>query len=277
MKAFEYYAPAALEEAFDLLDRFEAEGKLLNGGTDVVIQLREKLIAPKAVIDIKRIPGLRGIAYDPEHGLTIGACVTMNELGNEALVCTHYPTLAKAALSVGSKQVRNRATCAGNLINASPLADTATPLLAYGASVVAVSREGEREIPLDEFFVFVRKTSLRPGEIVTAVRVPAIPSANGVFTKISRRREVDLSTLCATVLKTGEGWRVAYGSVAPTPIRLRQTEALLDAQPLTEERITRAVELARSEISPISDVRASQEYRLEVAGVVLERSLRALM
>ena len=130
MKAFEYYAPAALEEAFDLLDRFEAEGKLLNGGTDVVIQLREKLIAPKAVIDIKRIPGLRGIAYDPEHGLTIGACVTMNELGNEALVCTHYPTLAKAALSVGSKQVRNRATCAGNLINASPLADTATPLLA---------------------------------------------------------------------------------------------------------------------------------------------------
>ena len=213
MKAFEYYAPAALEEAFDLLDRFEAEGKLLNGGTDVVIQLREKLIAPKAVIDIKRIPGLRGIAYDPEHGLTIGACVTMNELGNEALVCTHYPTLAKAALSVGSKQVRNRATCAGNLINASPLADTATPLLAYGASVVAVSREGEREIP----------------------------------------------------------------SVAPTPIRLRQTEALLDAQPLTEERIARAVELARSEISPISDVRASQEYRLEVAGVVLERSLRALM
>ena len=114
MKAFEYYAPAALEEAFDLLDRFEAEGKLLNGGTDVVIQLREKLIAPKAVIDIKRIPGLRGIAYDPEHGLTIGACVTMNELGNEALVCTHYPTLAKAALSVGSKQVRNRATCAGS-------------------------------------------------------------------------------------------------------------------------------------------------------------------
>ena len=142
---------------------------------------------------------------------------------------------------------------------------------------MAVSREGEREIPLDEFFVFVRKTSLRPGEIVTAVRVPAIPGANGVFTKISRRREVDLSTLCATVLKTGEGWRVAYGSVAPTPIRLRQTEALLDAQPLTEERITRAVELARSEISPISDVRASQEYRLEVAGVVLERSLRALM
>ena len=144
MKAFEYYAPAALEEAFDLLDRFEAEGKLLNGGTDVVIQLREKLIAPKAVIDIKRIPGLRGIAYDPEHGLTIGACVTMNELGNEALVCTHYPTLAKAALSVGSKQVRNRATCAGNLINASPLADTATPLLAYGASVVAVSRGRSR-------------------------------------------------------------------------------------------------------------------------------------
>lgn len=277
MKAFEYFAPASLEEAFDLLDRFGPDGKLFNGGTDVVIQLRDHLIAPKAVIDIKRIPGLKTLTYDPQDGLTIGACMTMNEIGGHPLVQQFYPTLAKAALSVGSKQVRNRATCIGNIVNASPLADTSTPLLAHNAVVIARSREGERHIPLEEFFVFVRKTSLKQGEIVTAIQVPPTPGAKGEFTKISRRREVDLSTICATILRAEDGWRVAYGSVAPTPIRLKKTEALLNEGPLTDERIERAVELARSEVSPIDDVRATKAYRLEVVGVVLARSLRALM
>lgn len=277
MKAFEYFAPASLEEAFDLLDRFGPEGKLFNGGTDVVVQLRDHLIAPKAVIDIKRIPGLKTLTYDPQGGLTIGACMTMNEIGNDPQVREHYPTLAKAALSVGSKQVRNRATCIGNIVNASPLADTSTPLLAHNAVVIARSREGERAIPLEEFFVFVRKTSLKPGEIVTAIRVPPTPGARGEFTKISRRREVDLSTICATILKAEDGWRVAYGSVAPTPIRLKKTEALLNEGPLSDTVIEKAVELARSEVSPIDDVRATKAYRLEVVGVVLDRSLRALM
>lgn len=277
MKAFEYFAPASLEEAFDLLDRFGPEGKLFNGGTDVVIQLRDHLIAPKAVIDIKRIPGLKTLTYDPQGGLTIGACMTMNEIGNDPQVREHYPTLAKAALSVGSKQVRNRATCIGNIVNASPLADTSTPLLAHNAVVIARSRAGERAIPLEEFFVFVRKTSLKPGEIVTAIQVPPAPGARGEFTKISRRREVDLSTICATILKAEDGWRVAYGSVAPTPIRLKKTEALLNEGPLSDTVIEKAVELARSEVSPIDDVRATKAYRLEVVGVVLARSLRALM
>lgn len=277
MKAFEYFAPVSLEEAFDLLDRFGPEGKLFNGGTDVVIQLRDHLIAPKAVIDIKRIPGLKTLTYDPQGGLTIGACMTMNEIGNDPQVIAHYPTLAKAALSVGSKQVRNRATCIGNIVNASPLADTSTPLLAHNAVVIARSREGERSIPLEEFFVFVRKTSLKPGEIVTAIQVPPAPGSRGEFTKISRRREVDLSTICATILKAEDGWRVAYGSVAPTPIRLKKTEALLNEGPLTDAVIEKAVELARSEVSPIDDVRATKAYRLEVVGVVLARSLRALM
>lgn len=277
MKPFDYYAPTTLAEALELLGRLGPDAKLMNGGTDVVIQLREKLISPKALIDIKRIPGLNALTFDEEGGLTIGACVTMNELGNSPLVQKHYPTLSKAALSVGSKQVRNRATCIGNIVNASPLADTATPLLAHGANVVAHSAAGVREIPLEEFFVFVRKTSLKPDEIVTAIRVPYLSDCKGEFSKISRRREVDLSTICATVLKTVDGYRVAYGAVAPTPIRLKKTEELLNREPLTEETVERAVELARSEVSPIGDVRASREYRLEVVGVVLAKSLRALM
>lgn len=277
MKPFDYYAPTTLAEAFDLLEQLGPDAKLMSGGTDVVIQLREKLISPKAVVDIKRIPGLNDLSFDEESGLTIGACVTMNELGGSELVREHYPTLSKSALSVGSKQVRNRATCIGNIVNASPLADTATPLLAHDAVVVAHSTAGVREIPLEEFFVFVRKTSLKPDEIVTAIRVPYLSDSRGEFSKISRRREVDLSTICATVLNTQTGYRVAYGAVAPTPIRLKKTEELLNGEPLTEEIIERAVELARSEVSPIGDVRASREYRLEVVGVVLARSLRALM
>lgn len=277
MKPFEYYAPITLTEAFALLGRFGPDAKLLNGGTDVVIQLRDKLISPKAVIDIKRIPGLAEISFDEHEGLTIGACATLNEIGVHPDIQKYYPTLSKAALSVGSKQVRNRATCAGNLINASPLADTATPLLTLDAAVVAQSAEGERVIPLDQFFVSVRKTSLHAGEIVTAINVPYRPDFRGVFTKISRRREVDLSTVCATVTRDLESWRVAFGSVAPTPIRLRKTEALLNVGPLTEETIVKAVESARTEVSPIDDVRASRDYRLEVAGVALANSLRALM
>ena len=277
MRPFEYYAPCTLEEAFALLDRFGPDAKLLNGGTDVVIQLREKLIAPKAVIDIKRIPGLDTLSFSEEQGLTIGACVTTNDLGNSPVVQERYPTLSKAALSLGSKQVRNRATCVGNIVNASPLADTATPLLAGDAVAVAQSSGGVREIPLEELFVFVKKTSLKPGEIVTAIKAPYQSGCRGEFTKIARRREVDLSTICATVLTTPAGWRVAYGAVAPTPIRLRQTEALLDSRPLDEDVIRQAVELARSEVAPIDDVRASKAYRLEVVGVVLARSLRALM
>lgn len=277
MKPFEYYAPGTLEEAFALLARFGPDAKLFNGGTDVVIQLRAGLIAPKAIVDIKHIPGLHDLTFDEREGLTIGACVTVNDLGNDPLVLERYPTLSKAALSLGSKQVRNRATCIGNIVNASPLADTSTPLLAHGAVAVAQSSEGVREIPLEELFVFVKKTSLKPGEIVTAIRVPYEPGCRGEFSKIARRREVDLSTICATILTTPGGWRVAYGSVAPTPIRLKQTEALLDSHPLTEELVRQAEELARTEVSPIDDVRASKAYRLEVVGVVLARSLRALM
>ncbi|SBW09047.1 FAD binding domain in molybdopterin dehydrogenase [uncultured Eubacteriales bacterium] len=277
MRPFEYYAPTSLEEAFALLAHFGPDAKLLNGGTDVVIQLRDRLIAPRAVIDIKRIPGLNSLTFSEKEGLTIGACVTANALGGSPFVRERYPALGDAALSLGSKQVRNRATCIGNIVNASPLADTATPLLAHGAVVITRSSVGAREVPLEEFFISVRKTSLRPEEIVTSIRVPYLPGCRGVFLKVSRRREVDLSTVCVTCLTTPGGWRIAFGAVAPTPIRLRKTEALLDSQPLAEEVIRQAVELARTEVSPIDDVRASKAYRLEVVGVVLARGLRALM
>ena len=136
--------------------------------------------------------------------------------------------------------------------------------------------DGKREIPINEFFVFVRKTTLQKDEIVTGIRVPYYEGVQGIFTKVSRRNKVDLSTVCSTVMKHEGKYRAAFGSVAPTPRRLPQTEACLNEGPLDEARIDRAVELALSEVSPIDDVRASKQYRLDVVAMALRRSLESL-
>lgn len=273
MKEFEFLQPKTLEVALDLLATYREKAVIMAGGTDIIIGLREKHIAPDFVIDIKRIPELKQLFYDETQGLHIGATVTANELAESEIVKKYYPFLAAAARSLGSKQVRNRATCVGNVVNASPLADTATPLLACDAYCVVQSATGKREIPLSELFVFVKKTSLLPGEIVTAIKVPPRPGVVGCFQKFARRRDVDLSSVCATILKFDGVYCVAFGSVAPTPIRLKKTEELLNSNPLSSELIEKAAQLAKTEVSPIDDVRASREYRIDIVGVAVKRGL----
>lgn len=276
MKEFDYYQPKTIAEASELRARYGKAAVLLNGGTDVVIQLREKLIAPDAVIDIKHIPGLDQITFDKQNGLVIGACATVAALSADENVKKYYPFLAEAAESIGSKQVRNRATCIGNIVNASPLCDTGTPLYALNAVVLLESASGKREVPITEFITFVRKTVLKEDELVTAIRVPYVEGVKGVFTKVARRKEVDLSTICGTVVKDGNGFRIALGAVAPTPVRLPKTEALLSGKPLTDALIDEAAKLAQTEVSPIDDVRASKAYRLDVTEVIVKNGLRAV-
>jgi len=276
MKEFDYYQPKTIAEASELRARFGKAAVLLNGGTDVVIQLRERLIAPDAVIDIKHIPGLDQITFDKQNGLVIGACATVAALSADENVKRYYPFLAEAAESIGSKQVRNRATCIGNIVNASPLCDTGTPLYALNAVVLLESASGKREVPITEFITFVRKTVLREDELVTAIRVPYVEGVKGVFTKVARRKEVDLSTICGTIVKDGNGFRIALGAVAPTPVRLPKTEALLAGKPLTDALIEEAAKLAQTEVSPIDDVRASKAYRLDVTEVIVKNGLMAV-
>lgn len=276
MKEFDYYQPKTIAEASELRARFGKAAVLLNGGTDVVIQLRERLIAPDAVIDIKHIPGLDRITFDKQNGLVIGACATVAALSADENVKRYYPFLAEAAESIGSKQVRNRATCIGNIVNASPLCDTGTPLYALNAVVLLESASGKREVPITEFITFVRKTVLREDELVTAIRVPYVEGVKGVFTKVARRKEVDLSTICGTIVKDGNGFRIALGAVAPTPVRLPKTEALLAGKPLTDALIEEAAKLAQTEVSPIDDVRASKAYRLDVTEVIVKNGLMAV-
>lgn len=161
MREFEFLQPKSIAEAIAM--RVEHGDRLVvyNGGTDIVIQLRDRLIAPDYVMDVKKIPGLHEITFSEKEGLFIGACVTMNEIGGNEAVRAHYPFLAEAALSVGSKQVRNRATSVGNIVNASPLCDTGTPLYAADAVMCLEGSNGKREVPIREFITFVRRTVLQ--------------------------------------------------------------------------------------------------------------------
>ncbi len=276
MNEFEFYQPKTIAEACALKE--QGKGVIFNGGTDIVILLRERLIHPEYVIDIKKIPGLDTITFNKQDGLTIGACVTVAEISENKDVKEFYPFLAEAAGSLGSKQVRNRATCAGNIINASPLCDTGTPLYALDAVLCIEGKNGKREEKITDFIKFVRKVDLAPDEIVTAIKVPYIEGTKGIFTKVARRKEVDLSTICGTVAYVNGEYHIAMGAVAPTPVRLPKTEALVNgAKSVTEAIVEEAAKLARTEVKPIDDVRASKEYRLDVVEVIVRNSLNALL
>ncbi len=273
MKDFTYFSPTTTKQAIEILEKYQEKAVLMCGGTDVVIRLREKHIAPEAVVDIKKIEGITNLTFSPEEGLFIGAAVNLNVLSSDENVKKYYPELACAAGSVGSKQVRYRASCIGNICNASPLADTATPLYAYDAVVHIEGAQGKKLVPIKDFIVFVRKTVLTKTDIVTGISLPPVKRESGFFKKIARRSEVDLSTVCASVVKTSEGYRFAFGSVAPTPLRLTKTEEYLKGKDINEQVAQEAVNLALSEVSPIDDVRSTKQYRLDMVEMIVRQAL----
>lgn len=274
MKNFAYFKPETLEEASELLLKFD-NASIINGGTDLVVRLREGLTEPQAVVDIKRIEGLDQIV-DDGSAVTVGACVKMNAMAHDPAMIDTFVLLRDAVHYLGSGQVRNLATMAGNICNASPLADTATPLLVYEATVLVHGASGNREIPITEFFKGVRRTALEKGEIVTGIRIPKYREEKGQFKKIARRREVDLSTVCSTVARLDGEIRIAFGSVAPIPLRAVKAEAYLEGKELTDEVIAEAARIARTEVSPIDDVRASKTYRLDMVELSVVRGLEKI-
>ncbi|SDY77063.1 carbon-monoxide dehydrogenase medium subunit [Proteiniborus ethanoligenes] len=276
MKSFEYFKPESLKEASELLIKYGENAHILNGGTDLVVRMRENLTTPEVVVDIKGIKELYDLNYDEKEGLFVGACVKLSDMAHNKAVVENYSFLADSAETVGSGQVRNLATMAGNNCNASPLADTSTPLVATDAVVHIYGPNGERKVSIHEFFKGVRKTCLAHGEIVTGIQIPANKDLKGVFIKNSRRKEVDLSTVCTTVVKIGDEIKIAMGAVAPTPIRAWEAEKLAKGKELTDELISQVADMAASEAKPIDDVRASKEYRKEMVRVMVRRSLEQL-
>lgn len=275
MREFEYVAPKTVKEALSLLATYKEKATILAGGTDVVVRLRDEIIDPEFIIDIKHIDELNGIKFDKKEGLFVGANATMHEIQNDKNVKEFYPFYAEACGHVGSKQVRNKATSVGNLCTASPLGDSLTPMYCLDATVVIEGPKGKREAPVREFITFVRKTVLERDELVLGVKFPYV-ECKGIYTKNARRHEVDLSNIVATILKIGDEYRIAYGSVAPTPIRLVKTEEFLKGKKIDDKVIEEAKKILATEISPISDLRATKEYRVSVSQSILENSLKAL-
>jgi carbon-monoxide dehydrogenase medium subunit len=278
MQGFQYARPHTVAEAVALLAEHGTGARILAGGTDLVIGMRNGEVRPAVVIDLKRIDGLGpGVRWD-DGRLRIGATTTMRAVEQDEGVRRHFPALAEAAGFVGSVQIRNRATVVGNICNASPAADTAPPLLVYGATVLAAGVGGEREIAIDDFFVRSGITTLEPGELVIGLHL-ALPGRpmGSAYTRLTRRRGTDLAsiTLCVGVDDTGVT-RLAYGSVGPRPVLvLDQTGTLAD--PASPDEAKAAVlerMLAGASPSPRS-MRAGPEYRLAMLRVLGRRAVQA--
>lgn len=273
--AFEYEKPKSAGKAVKLLARHGAKARVLAGGTDLVTLMLEGVERPEVVVDIKGIEKLRGITWR-KNGLHLGALATFSDVLESNLVREKYPVLAEMARWVASCGIRNRATLAGNLCSAVPCCDSGPVLMAYGAVVIVKSAKSKRKIPLGEWFAGPRKTVLRKGELVTGIQVPLLGGKHaGCFVKLRRGRGEDLAQASVTVLALpNKVWRIAFGSVAPTPVRAARIEALLQGKKLTDELVGEAVKLVDGCIAPITDVRASREYRLHMTKVMLARGLK---
>ena len=276
-----YAAPHTLDEAADILRAGNVT--IFAGGTDVMPQMKAgKLTLQSTLMNVRRIPELRGIAQ-VQSVVRIGALTTITELLNSALVRERFNALWQACDHFASDQLRNAATIGGNICNASPAGDTLVPLLALDAKVVLAGKPNgalaTRAMPLADFFVAPGRTKRAATELVTAVELP-LPPAGSVseFFKFGTRPALDIAMISIGLGavrdgKTLRNVRVAFGSVAPTPIRAPQTEAAIEGKPLDDATIEAAVAAAAKDIHPISDVRASDWYRRELVHNILQRML----
>ena len=276
MHTFAYARPTSLAEAVALLENHGPDARLLAGGTDLIVRLRDGSATPAVVIDVKRIAELRPGIRETDGRVVIGATTVMTDVAADPLVRRHFPALAEAAAVVGSVQIRNRATIAGNICNASPAADTAPPLLVHGAVVVAEGPAGTRRIGIDELFVRSGVTTLARGELVTAIELP-IPAQRiaSAHVRRTRRRGHDLASVTLTCGVDAAGvTRIAYGSVGPRAVVVTDATGVLADAAATDEAKAPILEMMFAAASPSPrSMRAGPEYRLAMLRVLGRRAL----
>ena len=298
-----YWTPATLHETLGLLDRFQGSARLIAGGTDLLIELDRGVRRVEQMIDISRLPDLDGITLDDDDTIHLGPLVTHNDVVASAVCVAQAFPLAQACREVGAPQIRNRATVAGNLITGSPANDTITPLMALDAVLTLRCVQGERQVPLSQFYTGVRKTILQPNEMLVDIAFKALsPHQRGCYLKLGLRRAQAISVVNCAVVVTDDGGRttedgqsttddrrpatsdqqppaasrqvkIALGAVAPTIVRVPSAEAYLVGKALTDETIREAARLAAQSVNPISDVRASADYRRDMVEVLVRRAL----
>ncbi|OGR68635.1 MAG: FAD-binding protein [Elusimicrobia bacterium GWC2_61_19] len=271
---FEYVKPRDMDEALHVFSLYREKARALAGGTDLVVHLKENLARPEVVVDIKALEELAGFTLKGDV-MHIGALVTFADLIDSPLVKAKFPLLWEASLTVASVGVRNRATVAGNICSAVPSADSAPVLAVYDAEVLTRSIRGERRVAIAEWFAGPKKTVLAPDEIVTAVemKLPAKKHA-GCYMKLSRYEGEDLAQGGIAALAFADNtYRLAVCALGPKPARCPKTEAVLNGNKLSDKLVARAKETILQEVSPISDIRSSREYRLHMTQVMLGRVL----
>ncbi len=266
---FEYIQPKTLAEASEFLSTYPDSARPFLGGTDIFVRMRDGLITPKFLVDVKKLDGINELHFDPQTGLTIGAAVNMNRVAASAEVRAHYPLLAEACCSAASYQLRTRATLVGNLCNASPAGDTIGACQLLEGALNVHGTGGIRRESLQTFFLGPGKTTLKAGDIVTSIQLPLPPKGLvGRYIKHGRNKASDLAIVGITVvgypesrLASGYRLRLALAAVAPVPLVVDQAEAILAKKKIDEKTIAEAAEAAMSACQPIDDVRASARYR----------------
>ena len=275
-----FFAPRSVEEAVRILGDEASGACVLAGGTDVMVRARRGLVPARCstLVSLGRIETMRGCRRDGEE-LVIGAATTAADLTRDPVVAGSAPILARVAARLASQQIRNVATVGGNLVNASPAGDLIIPLLLLDARLLLASATGTRTVPVRDFFTAPGKTVMRPEELLVEVRFEAPPPQRLYrFEKAGRRPAMECAVVSLGLAFTPvEGrltaLRVAFGSLAPTPLRGLRTEAALEGQVPDREVIERAVRVAEDEVKPISDIRGSEAYRRALAGLFLRRLL----
>ncbi|NNL13579.1 MAG: xanthine dehydrogenase family protein subunit M, partial [Acidimicrobiia bacterium] len=274
-KEFDYQRPATLEEATAILVAHPGETtRILAGGTDLVAWLRDDAVAPDLVVDIKDIPDLRDIRMEGDT-LHLGSLTTFTDLIESDIVEEHAPLLIEMASTVASAGIRNRATMVGNICSAVPSCDAGPVLLALDTTVHLAGPGGARSVHIDDWFVGLRQTALTDDEVVTHVTIK-LQEHGGAYVKLMRYAGEDLAQAAVgIVVYPDHDYRVAFGAVAPTPIRSARIEEALAGKPLDESLIAEVVGMVPDEISPITDMRATAEYRTHMCQVMLKRGLEA--
>ena len=285
MKPFNFVAPRTLDEAVQAMASANGGARPLAGGSDLIDQMRVGRRRPTLVVDIKNIPEMLRLEYVEGEGLHVGAGVSCARTAAFPPVGEHYPSIKESCLLIGSTQIQNRASIAGNVCNAAPSGDTIPPLLTYGARAIIAGPGGSREVLLEDFFVGPSQTVLQPSELMVEIIVPPPPpNSRGRYLRFIPREEMDIAVAgAASMLAIDPATRrcthvrIALASVAPTPVRAREAEAALDGQVLTRELVAQAADLTPQATSPISDVRGTVEYRKELCKVLTRRTLEACL
>lgn len=279
MKDFEYFEASSLSEACNLISQYKDVGKIVAGGQSLITLLRQRLISPMCLIDIKRVEELDYIKFDSKTGLRMGALTTHRAIEKSPVIKEHYNVLSEMEKSVASVQTRNWGTIGGNLCSADPIGDPAPSLIALGSTLKLVSSRGERTVPLAEFFTDYFTTVIEPDEILAEIQVPPPAPRTGIEYMKFSTIEAGIKTVSVSVSITLEPGsdickdaQIVMSAVAPTPLDAKKAGELLRGKKLTDELIAQAADLASEETDPTSDVHASAAYRKELVKVLVKRA-----